>query len=102
MPDGKEVKVHHNHLKPVKERQQEREPQANKTPGTPAQSEDDSASTDQEDNENTSESAEEGENTDISNMLWMLGSDHTSKRDEQPCYITRYGRKVKPVCHYQA
>lgn len=85
MPDGKRVKVHHNHLKPVKERLPD------------------------EDLKRTSRSEKdatvpvETESRKIPSLLWSLNSPKEYPNDDrEPCYVTRYGRKVKPVQPYQA
>ena len=85
MPDEKEVSVHHNHLKPVKERHQDN---------------DGSRSSEQTGDDPTITETEEDEK--ISDLIWALEPSDKSKVDEEPRYVTRYGRRVEPVQKYQA
>ena len=104
MPDGKEVKVHHNHLKPVRERQPDQEPPCVEDTDVSEQSEGDEPSLDQEECENPVEQEETEGNADISNFIWILDSGQRPEQAnvEEPNYVTRYGRMVKPVRKYQA
>ena len=84
MPDGKDVKVHHNHLKPAKERQQDMD--ASRPLGRPPKGD-----------STTKIDVEKG--MEIPDLVWTLES---CEKSEQPGYRTRYGRTVKPVQKYQA
>ena len=84
MPGGKRVKMHHNHLKPVRGHLLEQHPSV-------SHSEKDAAV------------ADEAEPREILTRPETLNSTKEDQNEErEPCYITRYGRKVKPVQPYQA
>ena len=87
MPDGKEVKVHHNHLKPAKTRQEDmNEPR----------------SSGRTHKENVTETTVE-EDMKIPDLVWALESCKKTKVvEEGPRYVTHYGRVVQPVQKYQA
>ena len=84
MPDGKDVKIHHNHLKPAKERHQNMD--ASCPLGRPPKG-DNIMKIDKE------------KGMQIPDLVWALES---GEKSEQPGYRTRYGRAVKPVQKYQA
>ena len=99
MPDGKEVKTHHNHIKPMKERQQGSRSDGMSRRTEPT--EDDGISTDQEERD-TVQPTEERELSDNPNLMWILGSGQKSKEEEKSGYVTRSGRTVQQVVKYQA
>ena len=107
MPDGKEVKIHHNHLKPAKERRQdvkESRPLGRHHGG------DNITTTEvgtrplgRHHGGNNITTTEVGRATKIPNLVWALDScERTEVSEGEPRYVTRYGRVVQPVRKYQA
>ena len=80
------MKIHHNHLKPVIEHHLEQHPSV-------SHSEKDAAVADE---------AEPREMPTRPETLNSNSLEEDQNEEREPCYITRYGRKVKPVQPYQA